>query len=59
MCYGNLDPKLVMRDMDARLKSVACERDSTMRTKPKAQSGAFVRLRVVLAWILRKGLRHV
>jgi hypothetical protein len=59
MCYGNLDPKYMVREMDARLKSVAFEPERMKQAEPKPQSGLFAPVRAMLVRILRKGLRHV
>ena len=59
MCYGNLDPKLMMRDMEARLKIVTCKQDNLKQAEPKPRAGLFAPLRVMFAWVLRKGPRHV
>jgi hypothetical protein len=59
MCYGSLDPKAMMRDMDARLGSVAGLRDTaeTPKAAPKAGLLAAIWL-AVLGW-RRKDLRKV
>ena len=59
MCYGNLDPKLMMREMDARLKSVTYDQDTSNQAEPKPRAGLFAPLRAAFAWVLRKGPRHV
>jgi hypothetical protein len=59
MCYGNLDPKYMVREMDQRLKSVAFEPKRIEQAEPKPHAGLLAPVRAMLAWILRKGPRHV
>ena len=60
MCYGNLDPKLQMREIDARVKHLSFEQDGTKQAATGArQAGLFARLRDAMAGLLRKDRAHV
>lgn len=60
MCTGGLDPKYQLREIDARVKHLSFERDTTKQAAPDArQAGLFARLRVVIAGLLRKDQAHV
>lgn len=59
MCYGSLDPKYQMRDLEARLKHLSCEQDTTKQAAPVAQGGLLARLRDGMNWLLRKDRAHV
>lgn len=59
MCYGNLDPKYMVREMDERLKSVAFEAKGKEQAAPKLLFGHCAAARALLARLLRKGPRHV
>jgi hypothetical protein len=59
MCYGGLDPKYLMRDIDARVKHLSIEHDTTKQAVPAPQAGLFARLRFALAGLLRKDRAHV
>ncbi len=59
MCYGNLDPKYMMRDIEARVKHLAYEQDTMKQAAPAPQSGVFARLRLALRGLLRKDRAHV
>jgi hypothetical protein len=58
MCYGNLDPKYLMRDIEARVKHLSFEQDKTKQAAPVAQ-GLLARLRDVVRGLLRKDRAHV
>jgi hypothetical protein len=60
MCYGNLDPRLQMREIDARVKHLSFEQDRTKQAAPGApQTGLLARLRDALVGLLRKDRAHV
>jgi hypothetical protein len=59
MCYGSLDPKYQMRDLDARMKHLSFEQDTTKQAAPVAQAGLMARLRDTINWLLRKDRAHV
>jgi hypothetical protein len=59
MCYGNLDPKYAMRDIEARVKHLSYEQDTTKQAAPAPQAGLFARLRGVVTALLRKDRAHV
>ena len=59
MCYGNLDPKLAMRDIEARVKHLSSEQDRTKQAAPAGQLGLLARLRDAVTGLLRKDRVHV
>jgi hypothetical protein len=59
MCYGGLDPKYQMREIDAKLKHLSFEQDTTKQAAPAPKAGLFARLGVVVAGLLRKDRAHV
>ncbi len=59
MCYGNLDPKFMMRDIEARVKHLSFEQDTTKQAAPVPQMGLLVRLRAIVMGLLRKDRAHV
>jgi hypothetical protein len=59
MCYGNLDPKLQLREIEARVKHLSFEQDGTKQADPEPQMGLLTRVRVALAGLLRKDRAHV
>lgn len=58
MCYGGLDPKYMMRDIEARVKHLSSEQDRTKQAAPAAQ-GLMARLRDAVRGLLRKDRAHV
>ncbi len=58
MCYGGLDPKYMMRDIEARVKHLSFEQDKTKQAAPVAQ-GLLARMRDVVRGLLRKDRAHV
>jgi hypothetical protein len=59
MCYGNLDPKYLMRDIEARVKHLSYEQDTTEEVAPAPEAGLLARLgNAVIGW-LRKDRAHV
>jgi hypothetical protein len=59
MCYGNLDPKHLMRDIDARVKHLSFEQDKTKLAAPARHAGLLARLRDAVLGLLRKDRAHV
>ena len=59
MCYGNLDPKYQMRDIEARVKHLSYEQDRTKQAAPVPQAGLLARLRDAVMGLLRKDRAHV
>jgi hypothetical protein len=63
MCSGSLDPKFLMRETEARLKSLSYGRDTGVKVagvKAAApQAGVFARLRALWEKLRRKETRHV
>lgn len=59
MCYGGLDPKYMMRDIEARVKHLSFEQDTTKQAAPAPQAGLLARLRDVVNGLLRKDRAHV
>jgi hypothetical protein len=59
MCYGGQNPKYMMRDIEARLKHLSFEQDTTKQAAPVAQGGLLARLRDALTGLLRKDRAHV
>ena len=59
MCYGGLDPKYQMREIEARVKNLSFEQDTRKQAAQDAAPGLTVWVRRVVAWLQRKGPRHV
>jgi hypothetical protein len=59
MCYGGLDPKYMMRDIEARVKHLSFEQDTTKQAAPVPQAGILTRLRGAIIGLLRKDRAHV
>jgi hypothetical protein len=59
MCYGDLDPKYIVRDMEARMKHLSYEQDTTKQAATAPQAGLLARLRVAVNGLLRKDRAHV
>jgi hypothetical protein len=59
MCYGDLDPKYLMRDIEARVKHLSSEQDRTKQAAPAAQPGLLARLCAAVTGLLRKDRAHV
>lgn len=59
MCYGGQDPKYLMRDIEARVKHLSFEQDTTKQAAQVAQGGLLARLRDVVNGLLRKDRAHV
>lgn len=58
MCYGGLDPKYMMRDIEARVKHLSYEQDTTKQATPVAH-GLWALLRDAVRGLLRKDRAHV
>ena len=58
MCYGGLDTKYIMADIDARLKSVAFEADKKEEPGQPMRGVLATLLALGTGW-MRKGLSHV
>ena len=58
MCYGGQDPKYMMRDIEARVKHLSFEQDTTKQAAPVAH-GLLARLRDAVRGLLRKDRAHV
>ena len=58
MCYGGQDPKNMMRDIEARVKHLSFEQDTTKQAAPAAH-GLLARLRDAVRGLLRKDRAHV
>jgi hypothetical protein len=54
MCYGSLDPKYAMRDIEARVKHLSYEQDMTKQAATVPQAGLFARLRDAAKALLQK-----
>jgi hypothetical protein len=59
MCYGSLDPKYAMRDIEARVKHLSYEQDTTSEAAPVPQAGLLARLSDAVKALLRKDRIHV
>jgi hypothetical protein len=59
MCYGSLDPKYAMRDVEARVKSLSWTQDTEKETTQPVPAGVMARMRAVWILIRRKETRHV
>jgi len=59
MCYGGLDPKYQMREIEARFKTLTFEHDTRKQAAPKQRFGLMALVRGVLGWMRRKETRHV
>ncbi len=59
MCYGSLDPKYMMRDIEARVKHLSLEQDKTKQAAPAPHAGLLARIRDVVNGVLRKDRAHV
>ena len=59
MCYGNLDPKFVLQDAEARLKGVSFQRIDDTGPASVPTFGLVTWLRAVIARLKRKDQAHV
>lgn len=59
MCYGDTDPKYMMRDIEARVKHLSFEQDTTKQAAPVPQAGLLARLRNAVSELLQKDRAHV
>ena len=58
MCYGSLDPKLAMRETEARLKGVSFQADVKTTPAPAPALGLRARVRAAMARLTRKDHAH-
>lgn len=59
MCYGSLDPKQMMRDMDARLGAAPSLRGAEDKIKTAPKAGLLAPLWLALVWWKRKDFNKV
>ena len=59
MCYGNLDPKLALRETEARLKGVSFQNDTAHIPAPVPAFGLVTWMRAAMARLKRKDQAHV
>ncbi len=59
MCYGSLDPKYMMRDIEARVKPMTFTQKSEHQAAPVLRPGFLAEMRKKLARVLQKGSAHV
>jgi hypothetical protein len=59
MCYGNLDPKHALREMDDRLKFVARQPDISIKNAPRPAFAPVAWVRAALSCLKRKDEAHV
>lgn len=59
MCYGNLDPKTVMRETEARLKGVSFQSDTNQIPASLPAFGLVTWVRAAMARLKRKDQAHV
>lgn len=59
MCYGSLDPKYAMRDIEARMKPLSFAQETTKQAAPAVQAGLWARFCGVVNGLLRKDRAHV
>ncbi|MCA3449235.1 MAG: hypothetical protein INF92_02505 [Rhodobacter sp.] len=58
MCYGNLDPRLAMRETEARLKGVSFQGETTNAPASAPAFGLVAWLRAALARLTGKDHAH-
>jgi hypothetical protein len=59
MCYGSIDPKYGMRDLDARATSLSWTRVPEKETAQPVRGGLMALLHAAWAKLWRKEARHV
>ena len=59
MCYGNLDPKLALRETEACLKGLSFESDTAHTPAAQPAFGLVTWLRAAMARLKRKDQAHV
>lgn len=59
MCYGGLDPKYQMREIEARAKTYGFEADTRKQAAPGAAPGLMALARGIWVWLRRKEVPHV
>lgn len=58
MCYGGLDPKYLMRDIEARMQTVPRATVGDEKPRPAGLPGVMA-FKAARDWILRKDPEHV
>ena len=58
MCYGNLDPKLALRETEARLKGLSFESDTAHTPAAQPAFGLVTWLRAAMARLTGKDRAH-
>ena len=59
MCYGGLDPKYQLREIEARVKALHFEQDTSKQAAADAAPDFLTWVRDVLARLRYKDTRHV
>jgi hypothetical protein len=59
MCHGNLNPKYLVREIEARVKHVSFQQDMTKPAVSAPQAGLRAWLRGAIAALLRKDRAYV
>lgn len=59
MCYGNIDPKLALRETEARMKGVSVFTNEKKDDAARPAFGAAGWLRAAMARLMRKDEAHV
>ena len=59
MCYGNIDPRLALRETEARMKGVAVFTEQKKDDAVRPAFGAAGWLRAAVARLMRKDEAHV
>lgn len=59
MCYGNIDPKLALRETEARMKGVSVFTEDKKNDAARPAFGAVGWLRAAVARLMRKDEAHV
>lgn len=59
MCYGNIDPKLALRETEARMKGVSVFTKEHKEDAARPAFGAAGWLRAAMARLMRKDEAHV
>ena len=59
MCYGSLDPKLALRETEARVKGVSFQGETTDTPASAPAFGLVTWMRAAMARLKRKDQAHV
>ena len=59
MCYGGLDPKYQMREIEARVKTFGYEQKTQKQAAHETSPGLMARAKAIVDWLLRKDVRNV